>query len=87
MVGVPVGESGADCLAEMLKETMTDKRERVLETDEEDAGQVLMIGEEVLIRSLAFYFDKEREIKGIQLAVFIWQNPGGVPAGQPCFKQ
>ncbi|MBE7720532.1 MAG: oxidoreductase [Lacrimispora celerecrescens] len=76
VAGVPVGESGADRLAGMLKETIADKRERALETDGEETSQVLMIGEEVLIRSLAFYFREERGIRGIQPAVLFGRTQG-----------
>ncbi|WP_349944276.1 nitrogenase component 1 [Lacrimispora sp. BS-2] len=76
VVGVPAGELAADRLAVMLKETMADKRERVLETAAEETSQVLIIGEEVLIRSLAFHFREERGIGGIQTAVLFGGTQG-----------
>ncbi|MDR1770481.1 MAG: nitrogenase component 1 [Hungatella sp.] len=76
VVGVPVGELAAYRLAVMLKETMADKRERVLETEAEETSQVLVIGEEVLIRSLAFHFREERGLRGIQPAVLFGGTQG-----------
>lgn len=76
VVGVPAGGPAADRLAVMLKETMEDKQERVLETAVEETSRILMIGEEVLIRSLAFHFQEERGIRDIQPAVLFGGTQG-----------
>ncbi len=76
VVGVPAGEQAADRLAVMLKETMEDKQERVLETAAGETSRILMIGEEVIIRSLAFHLQEERGIKDIQPAVLFGGTQG-----------
>lgn len=76
VAGVPVGELAADRLADMLKETMADGQDRILETATEETSQILIIGEEVLIQSLIFYFCEERGIRGIQPAVLFGRTKG-----------
>lgn len=75
VVGVPTGTAAAELLAVLIRETMADGKSRSLEVPEmlpepspQEAKGILLIGEEVAIRSIAADLYRQKGLSGIQLA-------------------
>jgi len=78
VVGVPTGTGAAELLAVLIRETMADGKSRALEGPERnemsaesslaEQKDILLIGEEVIIRSIAADLYRQKGISGIQPA-------------------